>query len=270
MRTRRSIKNNNKKKRHIKVILFFITFFILSGAMIYWLFFSSFFAIKNIEIKIEESKYYNKEEIFKIIQKNLNKNIILINLDKIKKDILGRYPEIRNVEIYKKYSNNIIIKIEKREISAIWCKMIDEVNNQQATNTEELKIIKKIKECFYLDKDGTIFRQSPLVKGSLILNIYDSKKQEANIRDKIISQEIIVFILNLKKELEKNIDYMEIISIEDVRVKLLGSYQIYFNPAYSLDDQINALNLVLEQEIKNDYISLEYIDLRTEGRVYYK
>jgi len=46
--------------------------------------------------------------------------------------------------------------------------------------------------------------------------------------------------------------------------------EIYFNPSNSVESHINALEAVLEEKIKDDYNSLEYIDLRIKGRAYYK
>ena len=61
----------------------------------------------------------------------------------------------------------------------------------------------------------------------------------------------------------------EFVSIEDLKAKTSAGWYIYFNPAYSVDAQIRALEMVLENEIK-DSNSLEYIDLRIDNRVYYK
>ncbi len=62
----------------------------------------------------------------------------------------------------------------------------------------------------------------------------------------------------------------DFISIEDLRGTTSLGWQVYFNPAYSIDSQIKALETILDEQIKGDYKSLEYIDLRIEGRVYYK
>ena len=117
------------------------------------------------------------------------------------------------------------------------------------------------------------------MKGNLVLNIYSAKNQTANIRTQVTSPEIIEFILAIEQGIEKIktadkkplaiIDF-EIVSLEDLRVMTLNNYQIYFNPAYSVEFQLQALGMILEKEIKEDYISLEYIDLKIQDRVYYK
>ena len=62
----------------------------------------------------------------------------------------------------------------------------------------------------------------------------------------------------------------EIVSFEDLRVITSQGLHIYFNPTYSVGSQLEALRIVIEKEIKQELDSLEYIDLKIEGRVYYK
>jgi hypothetical protein len=61
-----------------------------------------------------------------------------------------------------------------------------------------------------------------------------------------------------------------VVSAEELIAHTSGGWEIYFNPSDSLDAQLNALEKVLEDQIKGSYLNLEYIDLRIEGRVYYK
>ncbi len=118
-----------------------------------------------------------------------------------------------------------------------------------------------------------------LVKSDSVLNIYSLRNQSAVIRDLVVPLEIINFILEAKEKAKKiktdNISSVLIsdlyfISIEDLRGTTSLGWQVYFNPAYSIDSQIKALETILDEQIKGDYKSLEYIDLRIEGRVYYK
>jgi hypothetical protein len=216
------------------------------------------------------------------------------------------------VVIYKKIPNLLILEIEERQSIGIWCQVQravighqpsadsqslaegDEVEDEMATTTvtdrenlpsgellsdQEVSPEKKIEKCFYIDKEGIIYKESPLISGSLVLNIYGTQDKLADIRTKVTSSEIIDFILTIRKELPQiktadgplptAVDF-EIVSPEDLRVTTAEGWQIYFNPTYSVDFQIKALAMVFEQEIKENRRSLEYVDLRIEGRVYYK
>ncbi|GEM_PF-1470776 len=246
-----------------------------------------------------------------IVQNNLEekfwqfipqKSIILAPYDKIEEDILESFPEIKTVVVNKKLPRlgalaslnkvagaTIEIIIEKRKSIGIWCQ-IEEMQSMTDLSTttpdevvesqnQALKEEPKIKKCFYIDKEGIVFKESPLISGSLVLNIFSSKKQLVDLRSEVVSPEIIDFILTIDKKLPKiktvtgpswQILDFKIISPEDLRIRTVQGCQIYFNPTYSVDSQLKALEMASEKEIKENWPSLEYIDLRIEGRVYYR
>ena len=284
-----------KKRLSFKIIIFGGLFFCLLAALIYFSIWSSLLQIKKIEIKSEKDPaYYQNDQIIqiaeeKIAQKILNiipqDNIILVPLDQIKNTILDKFPEIRQVSVYRNLKDiGIIIEIEERESIGIWCKSeeVERILEPISTSTEEvIKIIKekKINDCFQIDKEGVIYKKSLLIKSSSVLNIYSSRDQSAEIRDLVVPSNIIDFILETREKTKKiktdnilsvlmsNFDF---VSIEDIRGTTSFGWQVYFNPAYSLDSQIKALEIVLSEQIKWDYRDLSYIDLRIEGKVYYK
>ncbi len=266
-----------KKRKSFKLILFGGLFFCLLGGAVYFAVWSDFFWIEEVEFVDSPS---GKEKISLIVQKNLEekiwrvipqKSIVLIPVNKIRNNILNSFPEIKEVVIQKKPPNILEIKIEKREMIGIWCqiKELEQKKEETATSTESI-LDKEIDKCFHIDKEGVIFKESPLIKGSLILNIYGYKNRPAELRDDIASPEIMDFILSVRDGLPLKSNDFEIVSIEDLRTKMPAGWQIYFNPSYSVNSQLNALKMILEEEIKKNIDSLEYIDLRIEGRVYYK
>ena len=236
-------------------------FFCLLAGLIYFLIWWPVLWIEKIDVRPLRSN------ILAIVQKNLDekiwrfipqKSIILAPIDKIKEDILDNFPEIKEVIINKKAPNLLIIEIVERQSIGIWCQT-------ESTTTEPV-----IRQCFCLDKEGIIFRESPLISGSFILNIYSQRNGATDLTNQVTSPEMIDFILKTAQGLSLKIDNFEIVSPEDLRVRTSLGWQIYFNPAYSVDSQIKALEMVLEEEIKENVGSLEYIDLRIDGRVYYK
>ena len=102
----------------------------------------------------------------------------------------------------------------------------------------------------------------------MVVNLYSSQK--ANLKDQVFSSEIIDFIISLKEEFEiiKPISF-DLFSKENLRVKTSKGIYINFNPTYPLESQIKNLRLLLNKEIK-DLSEIDYIDLRVEGRAYYK
>ena len=278
---KKSRRQERKQKSTLKKIFFAGLFFCFLVGLIYFLIWSPFLWVEKIEIRSSKVPlYYTLSEIREIVENSLagkiwqiipKKSIALISSSKIKNNILDKFSEINEVIIQRKLPNVLIVKIWERESIGVWCQY-------HSTSTQEF-IERKIDQCFYIDQQGIIYRQAHLMKGNLVLNIYSAKNQTANIRTQVTSPEIIEFILAIEQGIEKIktadkkplviIDF-EIVSLEDLRVMTLNNYQIYFNPAYSVEFQLQALGMILEKEIKEDYISLEYIDLKIQDRVYYK
>jgi len=295
-----------KKKLSFKIIIFGGLLFCFLAALVYFSIWSSILRINEIEIKSEkEPVYYKNSEIIKIAEEKLKNKffgiipqntIILAPVNEIKNAVLDIFPEIGQINIYRNlpdffnlsefFSNiKLTINIEERESIGIWCKFeeIERVTELiNGTSTEEIveeSKEKKIGECFQIDKDGVIYRKSLLVKSSSVLNIYSSRNQLAEIRDSVVPFKIINFILEVKEKVKKIktdnissvlISNFDFISIEDLRGTTSLGWQVYFNPADSIDSQIRSLEIVLSEQIKQNHKFLEYIDLRIEGRVYYK
>jgi len=299
-----------KKRLSFKIIIFGGLFFCFLAALVYFSIWSSILRINEIEIKSEkEPVYYKNSEIIKIAEEKLKNKffgiipqntIILAPVNEIKNAVLDIFPEIGQINIYRNspdffnlsefFSNiRLTINIEERESIGIWCKFeeieLNEGSPQNSSSSKELLFEglpskeRKINECFQIDKDGVIYRKSLLVKSNSVLNIYSSRNQLAEIRDSVVPFKIINFILEVKEKVKKIktdnissvlISNFDFISIEDLRGTTSLGWQVYFNPADSIDSQIRSLETVLSEQIKQDHKFLEYIDLRIEGRVYYK
>lgn len=297
------IKKN--KKKPYKKFVFGGLFFCLIGALAYFLIWSPFFWVKEIKILTEkEPMYYSFTEIEEIAgsvleNKFLNlipqKSVVLVSTKEIEKNILERFSEISLVDVVKKATFILEITIEERKSIGIWCRRTitnsqqiavekdktssnDEDENKNESDFRSFNEKWEVGDCFKIDKDGVIFRESPLIGGNLVLSIY-SENKSAEIRDEIIPPKVMDFILTAQKELSKiktngkvfsSAHDFEFISSEELRATTIQGWQIYFNPAVSANLQIDALKAILNNETKENLSNLKYVDLRIEGRVYYK
>ncbi len=274
-----------KKKRFpFKSIIFGGLFFCFLAASAYFSIWSPYFWIEEIEVKsIKEPKYYSKEEIEEITEKVLEekfwkffprKSLFLASANNIKENVFNRFSEIRLVEVSRKPPHFLIIGIEEREAIGTWCQI--EYMGENSTSTNRTR---KVKDCFNIDQEGVIFKESPLIHGKFVLNIYQGKGDSVNVGNQVASPQIMNSILRIKSDLDKikttddlslSVADFEIISEEELRVKTNFGWEIYFNPSYSTESQLKTLELVLSEEIKENHSSLKYLDLRIQGRVYYQ
>lgn len=256
-----------KRKSSLKIIILGGLFFCILAGLSYFLFLSSFFWA---EISLVNQDEFASGSI-EIAQDNLNqkfwklipkKSIFLIPVNQIKTDILNRFAEIEEVVIRKKLPDRLEIELINRQKIGIWCQIEWMINESESE-------LAKIIQCFQIDKNGIIYKETLLISGSMILNIYSVQNQTAKIRDKVALPEILDFIMKIKDRVLLEINNFEIVSVEEIKATTDSGLKIYFNPAYSADSQIRALEIILEDETIDDTI-LEYIDLKIQKRVYYK
>lgn len=202
--------------------------------------------------------YGNKEIDSEEIKTNINSmNILLLTTAGLEKDLLKKIPKIAQVEIRKNiFKKTLNISVVERENVGIACK--EETNN-----------------CFYIDKNGAIFEDAPKTSGSLIILIKDFSSQEFFIGKKILSEQIVASIIEIKE----NLDYSTNIKVnwfeihtdppKELKVIIYGNWYILFDSTKEIEKQLSVLKTALDEKIKTTE-NLEYIDLRIENRIYYK
>ncbi len=244
------------------LILFFVT------AVIYVLFFSPFLGIKNIylqgtsEIKYEEvyqeADRILSEKYFRFIPKD---NLILVPEEEIKSRLLNNFKKISSVEIKKYFPDRIEIKIVERKTLFIWCSS---------------------GYCHIIDEKGYAYMgadfESEQLKQNHLINLVDDSSKSVATGDKVLKEEYINFVVNLRDELRKETG-LEITDefhtqsrmAEEVKVATSEGWQLIFSSVIPIDNSLQSLKTFLEKQVNEDNRNkLEYVDLRAENKVYYK
>jgi cell division septal protein FtsQ len=289
MLRKQNLKEGEKRKKPLGKYWLAAGLFVVSAAGIFYLIiFSSLLALDKI--RVEGNKEIKEEQIIEIAGPLLAKKIynqipvanpVFLPEEKIKSGILENLPEVKSVIVAKDFkSHSLIIKIEERQRSAIWCRVLVKEPNQvssstgQKTNQNESGF-GPIEKCFFVDDQGFVFKPAPIFSGGPVATVYDETIQSIEIKDKVSSEKTLSFVLAAKKELgANNLDLTDFViksrSLGDLEILTSGSWRIYLNINNSVKDQIYSLKRVLEEEIKEKIGQLEYIDLRVENKVYYK
>lgn len=264
-----------KKKSSIlknRFFWLFLLIFILFGGIFYFASFSRFFQVEGSEISGNEK--VSSESLENILNKEIGKKILFFysksiffaNPDKIRERILEEFPQIAKVNLKRNFPNKISIQIEERLPAAIFCQ------RQQPEN------------CFLIDKEGFIIDS---VSGSenlksanpvrnLISNgakiIGEIKSSDLGI--KVIEKNYLDSILEIQRKLKEKqkIESKEFIPSEKkLTVSTFEGWQIFFDPAENISDQIFNLDALLKEKIPPENRgNLEYIDLRFGSKVYFK
>lgn len=244
-------------------IKYFIILAIVGLISLVWLFGNwRYFKIDNITVN--GVKNIPKDEIEKSIRRQMNERLLFImpqkNIFFFKKNkavsMLQAEYNLGNIFIDKDFPRDIIITAEEREYAITWLE--DEIY-------------------YFIDKNGNIIVEAdplelnqenyPLVENRGAVKI---DKKIAPISGRA---EIILSIFNSLKDLGGDFKINRFILGDEnnkISAKIINGPEIYFNAAGDFDQQINKLPTIVNEKLKNNFLNLEYIDLRYGDKVYYK
>jgi len=259
----RAVYYRKMRRKRIRGLIFAICLLFLISLGVF--FFLPKLKIKRIEVS------GNKEISLGKIKDILSyKNIFLATEERIKADMLKEFPQISELIVSRNlFEREIKISIKEREEFGIVCQI-----EKPASPTEVGA--DKIKNCFYIDREGIIFKEAPQTSGSLVILIKDYSNRDYKIGEKIFDTGLISFISEIKDKLLDDIDLRVVdfnissFPSEDLKVVTNEGWYILFNLQKETADQLTALKAVLDEKIKDARKNLQYVDLRIENRVYYK
>ena len=251
------------------VLLFFIIF-VLSA--VYLVIFWSGFEVKNVVISGNDK--IDSKELQETVLSNsttglvkfwnldlISRSIILLNTDKLDKQVLEKFPLIEKIFIDKRLPQTLALQITERKPLGVYCSG-QSGNNQQ---------------CFLIDQNGVIFESLGTVPGDFVIVRQVLQDNNLYTGESVITQNAVDAISKIQKDLKDDfqINIKEALITSSLRldVKTDGGWEIYLNLGSDPDigSQITKLNLLLNDKINSDIRkTLQYIDLRFKDRAYYK
>ena len=229
-----------------------VLFCLLVGASVYFIFFSSFFQVK--EVNFSETKYVSREELNKAVEETqglINDNIITFGFFNFR-GRLGEVIGIKSFKIIRKFPDNIYIEIEEKSPLFVW-QILDHK--------------------YLVDEDGYVWATYEDKYASLLV-VSDTKNVPVQMGSKIVPASFAVFVRDLFNNFENTtglaITKAEVLDIvSDLKITSSAGWYVYFDTSRTFKNQLTSLVRVLE-EVRNKKRSLEYVDLRIEDRIFYK
>lgn len=238
------------------------------GATLYVLFFSQFLAITEIgvqgadkidpkDIKAEISSAFSGKYLG-FLPKN---NIIFAQKSKIQQILSSRFKLIDGVETKRGFPGNLAIFVREKK---------------------PLLILRTGGQDYVIDDKSFIWEKSdfgldPQDENELVV-LEDTSSQQVIGKNDSLSLDYVNFVLESREKIKKGLDIetdrlatTPSIAAGDIALTTSEGWKIYLNQDIGLEKEMEMLKLVLDSKIergkKND---LEYIDLRTNNKVYYK
>jgi len=234
-RKRFKIKKPFYRKKGFWYLIFSISFF---SFLIWFLFFSQFFLLESLSSNEKEIENFLKEKSKEnFLKKDLN-FLFLLNWGKTKKEILEKFPEIKDAKLkilgFKKFE----VETEKRKGILNFC------------NTQK---------CFVLDEKGIAFKEEkneslPQIEG----------EREVALKIEVFPEKLVQGILQIKNDFEKMGIKIEKMKAGEDRLEILvdKGYLVIFDPDKDISFQLKKFEIGMKEIPPEKLEKLEYIDLR--------
>lgn len=170
---------------------------------------------------------------------------------------MRKYPRIESVEISRKNVHDLLIIINERKPTGIWCMP------QQS-------------RCFYYDDSGTAFAEIEPSSGALFITVDDYRDREIKLGGDVASLKWRRSIVGAKKMLQfADINAAQILiphsSYDEFDIVTREGWKIIYSNDTDVSVQTSNLIQFLHDTISMDVRkNLEYVDLTIEDRIYYK
>lgn len=267
-------------------IRFFLVIFFLVGLILLFRYISYSKNLTISDIEISGSVYSDKDNIQKFTDKYLDnpilgifsrRNIFLLSRYKLENIIKESFKGLRGVKVYID-EKKLKISIIEHNPNYLWC-----------GDTPPL-VWDEITSCFYVSEEGLVFSRAPFFSGDIYFKFYGPLGEGFSvlpIGSRIASITEFLRLIDFKNDL-KNIGFvpdsialsgLEVISINlwrgESREDNQISPKIIFNRDQDFDVLIKHLKAAIDQKefksmLDDKYEKLIYIDLRTDGKVFYK
>lgn len=230
-----------KKSNWTKYLLIILFLIIITIVIIYFLFISNYFKIRIINI--EGSTLTNNLDWIK------GQNILLFNSKSTIEKIKNENPEIERIKIVRGLPATIKINATKYEPQMVW---------------------KSQGKSYLVNQNGFVYSETesqnelPVVK--------DKSNILIELHKYIVTKNFVNVIHNITILVPEKTK-MSIVSFEindttfQVNALTDRGWLVKFDTTRSIDDQVGALAKVIEEKESEIH---EYIDVRVEGKVFYK
>ncbi|MGW8184588.1 MAG: cell division protein FtsQ/DivIB [Candidatus Moraniibacteriota bacterium] len=243
-----------------------LVFFI--GVVIYSFVFANFLQINEITVDnqgtIDDAdikETVNREldgKYLRVISKN---NFIFFNSKKTELKLKNEFKKIKTVSVSKKFPDKISVKIEERNLILALCSR---------------------GECYFIDENGYAYEkinsEIQVENQNEIIELVDESGKEIRENEYVLLPSFVEFIVNVADEIKDDTS-LEILNeyrtrsriSEEVIVQTKKGWDIYLNAKFPIDKSTQTLKTLLNRHLMlKDLNELEYIDLRSENKVFYR
>lgn len=221
--------------------------------------FSETFEVKTVKVLGSEKIAAGecRDIISKFTEKQIaflpSKSILLFDAGKANKEILAKFPQIKDIKIERKFPGEILASVQEREPAAV-------LNWRDS-------------QYFFIDETGVAYGEAESSEDFFTIKKND-QAEDIRLGSEAINAGLLVKILRFRASLENDLkiglSQALAVTSERVNFKTDEGWEIFINPEKDLDWQIAKLQAVVnDPSFAAKRSNLEYLDLRFT-RVYLK
>ena len=130
--------------------------------------------------------------------------------------------------------------------------------------------------CYYFDKNGVAYAETGSSEGFILISVKDNRERQIRLGESVAPLDWISNIDTARELLkEGGLDISGFVipadGFDEFDAKTSFGWPILFSHSTDVGKQISVLFNVLKNKITSSQrVSLEYIDLRIQDRIYYK
>ncbi len=290
------ISDRKKKRKRVRAYLFTALGLIVLYALFFcgqWLIFHSpLFSVDNVVV--EGNTAVASSSIITLAQASalpahsmfraaLTFDNMLLWPDAISQSELRTIPQLATAIVSKDYfSHTVTITVTERAPFGIWCFSAPPggaalAADEASAASSSVPAIAGIAansgaSCYWFDDTGTIFEKADETQGNLVFVVYDSAQGLRGLDQKVLSDEFLsnfISIMNVLHESGLAVRAIELnnLELEEVDVLTANGPAIYFSLQFPADEYLPIIQKLMLQP---NFSSLQYIDCRTQNRLFYK
>ena len=263
-----NLASKRRRNFNIQAGLVSMLFIVVVVGIGYALFYTPWFKVNTLTLEgLVDSHQDQVRQMFdqslnhKILGIPIGRDIFFVRSGSLAADLTSQLPFIQSVSIQKDYFHTLKIIASERQAEGVWC-----FSSSSFTTPPD---------CRYFDHNGVTFGQAIQSSGVLLLNVDDMRSQPSSVSLAMVDPRFLKAIQTVAP----------LLASQDVKIKNinipLGTYtefDILTNAGYvikfSLDsdiqNQVEIFRIFRTEKMMDGTLHPQYIDLRFDGRVYFK
>ena len=234
----------------------FSPYILVGGVIFYVVFISSLFQISKTDVQGPNntlSQSLSKEVNNYLNSRLLAKNWLFLNQQDLKGYLQKTFTGQETITVSKKFPNHLSVITDEQKPGLVW---------------------KTGSRSYILSTSGRVIAEQQKTDNSALPQVIDSTNLPVEVGSRVAARDFVNFITKVQDFMKSNKLSIEKIYVLDttseVYVKTQNGYDIKFSTNQNPDAATRALKATLDLLAQQNKKPASYIDLRVEGRAFYK